>query len=38
MCRKALDLNSQYSVISTIQEEEEQELAAAYDEYKKLNT
>lgn len=31
-------MNSEYSVISTIQEDEERELAAAYTEYQKLNS
>lgn len=33
-----MSVEPQYSVIATIQEEEERELAAAYDEYKKLNS
>lgn len=31
-------MEQQYSVIATIQEDEERELAAAYSEYKKINS
>ena len=37
-CRRVGSKESKYSVIATIQEEEERELAAAYSEYKKLNS